>query len=139
MPFFSVSFHWWSMSGQWLFLALASVLLIRKHLLIIAGSFSLVLFKVEIAFLCFLIMKLTDTRGENSNNTDKCKVGSTQPQPPETALLTLPCISFGRASHLNVEWYHHFLLFEDIISSEVQYKFNWPYPSMTWMDLDHNC
>lgn len=116
MPFFSVSFHWWSMSGQWLFLALASVLLIRKHLLIIAGPFSLVLFKVKIAFLCFLIMKLTDTHGENSNNTDKCKVGSTQPQPPETALLTLPCISFGRVSHLNVEclssfpsiWRHYF-------------------------------
>ena len=43
--------------GQWLFLALASVLLIRKHLLIIAASFSLVLFKVQIALLCFLIMK----------------------------------------------------------------------------------
>ena len=91
------------MSGQWLFLALASVLLIRKHLLIIAGSFSLVLFKVEIAFLCFLILKLTDAHGENSDNTDKCEVGSTQPQPPETALLALPCIPFGRASHLNVE------------------------------------
>lgn len=89
--------------GEWLFLALASVLLIRKHLLIIAGSFSLVLFKVQIALLCFLVMKLIDTHGENSNNADKCKVGSTLSHPPETALLALPCISFGRASHLNVE------------------------------------
>lgn len=112
----TVAFHWCSVLGQWLFLALASVLLIRKHLLIIAASFSLVLFKVQIALLCFLIMKLTDTHGENSNDADKCKVGSTQSHPPETALLTLPCISFGRASHLNVEclssfpsiWRHYF-------------------------------
>lgn len=112
----TVAFHWWSMLGQWLFLALASVLLIRKHLLIIAGSFSLVLFKVQIALLCFLVMKLIDTHGENSNNADKCKVGSMLSHPPETALLALPCISFGRASHLNVEclssfpsiWRHYF-------------------------------
>ena len=54
----TVASHWCSVLGQWLFLALASVLVIRKHLLIIAASFSLVLFKVQTALLCFLIMKL---------------------------------------------------------------------------------
>lgn len=84
------AFHWWSMLGQWLFLALASVLLIRKHLLIIAGSFSLVLFKVQIALLCFLVMKLIDTHGENSNNADKCKVGEVRcPTPRDSTALAL--------------------------------------------------
>lgn len=78
----TVASHWCSVLGQWLFLALASVLVIRKHLLIIAASFSLVLFKVQTALLCFLIMKLIDTHGENSNDADKCKVGSTQSHPP---------------------------------------------------------